>query len=228
MANDFYTWAEFVAEVRKLLPIEAQRVGVGSTATDYLTSLIRQACIDLQRVIDGFTINHETIYYPDDMVREGYAMRAVKPPQSKFRDLSIFRILDYTDSTSVPRQQVTRYHARAFPWANRFDLVNGSVSINDGSAFYSIDPAGYTFYAYPMKQGECWMVSLFWDGQKFDFEDEEQVPFSEAAALAVSYFVKANTSLEVEDGIQNAAYYRQMYDQQKTKLHIDDRAKRGI
>jgi hypothetical protein len=71
-------------------------------------------------------------------------------------------------------------------------------------------------------------VSLFWDGQKLDFQDDEQVPFSEAAALAVSYFVKGNTASEVEDSIQNAAYWMDRYEKQKPKLYLDDKAKRGV
>ena len=217
--SDYYTWSEFVAEVKKLLPIESQRIGVGSTATDYLTSLIRQGAIDLQRAIDGFKINHETIYHREDMVQEGLAMRLVKPPQSAFRGLSIFR----NDAGEI----VSRFDGVAYPWAKRFDLINGVVPSNDGVCRYSIDDAGYTCYVYPMPEDQDLMVSLFWDGQKFDFKDDEQVPFSEAAALAVSYFVRSNTSLEVEDGMQNSTKYAELFERQKTKLYIDDKDKRG-
>lgn len=220
MSNDYYTWAEFVAEVKKLLPIEAQRIGVG--ATDYLTSLIRQGVIDLQRVIPGFTVNHETIYNPNDLVREGYAMRGVKPPQSAFRDLSIFRIPE--DHT----EEVIRRHGIAHPWSGRFDLISGDVPTNDDKARYCIDPQGYTFYVYPMNEDEDWLVSLFWDGQKLDFQDDEQVPFSEAAALAVSYFVQAKTSMTADDSIQNKDAYMRDYELQKPKLYLDDKAKRGV
>ena len=224
--GDYYTWAEFVAEVKKLLPIEAQRVGVGTTATDYLTSLIRQAVIDLQRVVPGFQINHETLYHPEDLVAEGHAMRGVKPPQSAFRSLSLTNI--YTDDEDV--QQILRWPGIPHPWGGRFDLVNGLVPVNDGNCRYSIDNAGYTFYVYPVPttDGECWLVSMFWDGQKLDFQDDEQVPFSEAAALAVSYFVKGNTAPEVEDSIQNGAYWMDRYEKQKPKLYLDDKAKRGV
>jgi hypothetical protein len=217
--NDYYTWAEYVAEVKKLLPIEANRVGIGSTATDYLTSLIRQGVIDLQRAIPGFRINHETIYYPDDLVREGLSCRGVKPPQSTFKSLSIFRVSD--------DKLKERAYGTPYPWERRFDLVHGGVAVNDGQCRYSIDPAGYTFCVYPMDETQCWLVSMFWDGQKLDFQDDEQVPFTEASALAVSYFVKANTSLEVEDGVPNSERYAGMFREQATKLFIDDKRKRG-
>lgn len=222
--SDYYTWAGFVAEVRKLLPIEAQRIGVGTTATDYLTSLIRQAVIDLQRVIPGFCINHETLYYADDLVAEGHCMRGVKPPQSGFKSLSICNT--YTDDDD--ERVIDRYPGVPYPWEKRFDLINGQVAVNDAKCRYAIDSAGYTFYVYPFPKEECWIVSMFWDGQKLDFQDDEQVPFSEAAALAVSYFVKANTSLEVEDGIPAADKYQERYEKQKTKLFLDDKAKRGV
>ena len=149
--NDYYTWSEYVAEVNKLLPIEASRVGVG--ATDYRTSLIRQGVIDLQRVIPSFRVNHETIYYPEDLVREGWAMRGVKPPQSAFKSLSIFRIKD--------GELYSRNHGEAYPWRDRFDLIYGKVASNDRLCRYAIDDQGYTFYVYPMDEEQCWMVSMF-------------------------------------------------------------------
>lgn len=220
MANeDYYTWAEFIAEVKKLLPIDAARVGVG--AEDYLTSLIRQACIDLQRVVPGFCINHETIYYPNDVAREGMAVRLVKPPQSKFRGLSIFKLKDgVVDS---------RYHAVPHPYENRFDLINASVAVNDGDARYSIDHAGYTLYAYPIPNDDTdWYISMFWDGQKLDFQDGEHVPFTEAAALAVSYFVRKETHQEVEAALPESARSDVKYREQKTKLYLDDKERRGV
>lgn len=216
---DYYTWAEYVAEVKKLLPIEAQRVGIGTTATDYLTSLIRQAVIDLQRVIPGFQLRHETIYDQSDLVREGMAMRGVKPPQSSFKDLSIFRVTD--------DQIGSRFHSVPHPWEKRFDLVYSRTASNDGSARHCIDPEGSTFYVYPIPEGENWKVSMFWNGQKLNFRDEEQVPFTEASCLAVMYFVKAHTSAEVEDNVQNKIDYKREYELQKPKLYISDKESRG-
>lgn len=216
--EDYYTWAEYVAEVKKLLPIEAQRLGVGST--DYLTSLIRQGVMDLQRVIPGYQINHETIYYPSDLVREGMAMRGVKPPQSAFKDLSLFR-LDANLATDA------RYQGVSHAWKDRFDLIYGRTASNDGKARFSIDPEGYTFYVYPVPEDETWCVSMFWNGQKMNFKDDEQVPFPEQSALAVSYFVLARTSSMVEDNLQQKLDYQRDYELQKPKLFIDDKERRG-
>ena len=219
MPGDYYTWSEFDSVVNELLPIEARRKGVGNTGTSYFTRLKRQAVLDLQGAIPGYCINHETIYYQDDMVREGLACRLVKPPQSALRSIWLFKVVEGEDTV--------RRKAIPYPWEKRFDLVNGQVPTNDGYARYAVDPAGYTVYVYPMIDGEPWMVSLFWDGQKLDFQDDEQVPFPERAALAVSYFVKANTSIEVEDGIQNSVFYKQAYADEKTKLYLDDKDRQG-
>jgi hypothetical protein len=222
--NDYYTWAEYKAGVMKLLPIEANRIGIGTTATDYRESLIRQAVIDLQRVIPSFRVNHETIYNVNDLVREGLAMRGTKPPQSTFRDLSIFRITSEDGEESCD----ARYHAIAHSWKDRFQLINGELPVNDGDARYCIDPSGYTFYVYPMNEEECWMVSFFWDGQKIDFKDDEQVPFSEASMLAVSYFVKAHSTLEAEDNVQGKTDWKAEYEKQKPKLYLDSKDQGGI
>ena len=222
MSEDYYTWAEFKEEVLKLLPLDRKRIGettaTGDTASDFLNSLMVQAVIQLQRVIPSFRTNHETIYYPEDMVREGMACRISKPPQSAFRDLSLFRINE--DET------VDRHQGVPYSWANRFDLVNGAVPSNDSDAHYSIEPSGATLYVYPMPENECWLVSLFWNGQKVDFDDEEKVPFSQAAALAVSYFVKANTSMEIEDGVSAAEKYLKLFGDEKTRLYIDRKSTR--
>lgn len=217
MANDYYTWAEYVAEVKKLLPIEAQRVGVGDSASDYLTSLIRQAVIDLQGIIPSFVVNHETIYYPQDMVREGLAMKLTKPPQSALRQVLVFQI----DSTG----KLFLFEAVPFPWEKRRHLFNGEVDVNDGKARYCIDPSGHTMHVCPMPE-DNWMVSLIWDGKKLDFQDEEQVPFTERSALAVSYFVKAHTAPEVEDAPSQGAYWRDQYEKIKPKLYIDSKDER--
>lgn len=215
--NDYFKWSEFKAEVLKLLPIEANRVGVG--ATDYLDSLIVQAVIDLQRVIPGFQINHETIYYPDDMVVEGKASRLVKPPQSAFKSLSLFKTND--------DDELVRHHSIAFPYEYRFQLINGQVAVNDKLARHAIDDAGYTMYVYPVPADSGWHVSLFWDGQKFDFDDDEQVPFTQAAAFAVSLFVQSRTTITVENDVQMKTDYAADYAEAKKKLYLDDKDKRG-
>lgn len=203
----------------KLMPIEAQRIGVGSTATDYRTSLVRQAVIDLQRVIPGYRLNHETIYYADDLVREGLAMRGVKPSQSAFKSLSIFRITD--------GECDARFNGVPHEWKDRLKLVHGTAEVNDKQARYSIDDAGYTFYVYPMPEDETWFVSMFWDGQKLDFQDGEQVPFDEPAALAVSYFVMANTAIQVKDDLAKNERFMRLYEMQKPKLYLSDKQRRG-
>lgn len=205
----------------KLLPIEAQRVGVGSTATDYRDSLIRQAVIELQRIIPGYRINHETIYYPGDLVQEGLAKRGTRPPQSIFKDLTIFRINSSGECDA-------RHAGVPHDWNLRLELVHGSVCVNDKQCRFSMDPSGNrTFYIYPMPEDENWLVSMFWDGQKLDFQDDEQVPFTEAAARAVALFVKANSASDVEDDIQKKRDAAEEFEKMKPKLFIDDKESRG-
>jgi hypothetical protein len=205
----------------KLLPIEAQRVGIGNTATDYRTSLIRQAVIELQRIIPSYKINHETIYYPEDLVREGLAVRGVRPPQSVFKDLSIFRLTDGVCDA--------RFAGVPHEWSRRFELVHGSVCVNDKQCRYSMDPSGNrTFYIYPMPENEAWFVSMFWDGTKLEFQDDDQVPFTEATARAVALFVKANAASDVEDDLQKKKDAADEFEKMKPKLYIDDKETRGV
>ena len=210
--SDYYTWSQFVAEVKKLIPLEAQRKGVGSSADDFLLSYIRQAVIQLQNIVDAFRIGHETIYEISDLVQEGLALKGIKPPQSAIRNIVFFqRFNDHFD----------RYESESYPWSKRSDLTGGHVPVNDNIAKVAIDPQGYSFYIYPTpKEGEEWAVSMTWDGKKLDFKDDELVPFTEQMALAVAYFAAANVALYSDEDSAKFDRYITMYEREKPRLFI--------
>lgn len=221
MTQDYYTWAQFVAEVKKLIPLEAQRKGVGTSADDFLLGYIRQAVIQLQDISDELRVGHESIYELYDLVQEGRALRGTKPPQSAIRNAVFFRRND--DGTTTTDPTYDRFEADTYSWSRRQDLIDGIVPVNEQKCQLAIDPHGYTFYIYPApdsEEEEEWALSLTWDGKKLDFKDEDKTPFTEQMALAVAYFVAANSALQVSENTALFEKYMLLYENQKPKLYL--------
>lgn len=190
--TDNYTWADFKAVVMTMLTVDATRSGIES----YRDAMIRQAVIDVQGSIKGYTIGHETIYNAADFVTEGMASRGVKPPQSNITSVHICKIC--TDSNLVPCRSntCTRFLCDPYKWEDRFNLINGYPSVNNGRALIAIDPGGYEFVIYPEIR-DCYLVSINWNGKKLCFLDNEEVPFDEQMAMTVAEFVSAKIERKV-------------------------------
>ena len=186
------TWTAFSDLVETLLGIDKDRVG----AEAYTPAMIRQGVIELQMLVDGYKLNHETLYVPsDDLVLEGMASRGVKPPQSAIRDVWLCESwLDDDDD----RTKSTRYLVERCNWQDRFSLIHGTADMSNGRGLYCVDPQGYTFYIYPGLDSDDWVVSMHWDGLKIDFADAEETQLDEACALAVAEFVKAKIAREID------------------------------
>jgi len=197
VSADYYTWDEFKEAVRSFMYVDANRLGLQDTTSDtgavvpgYISMMIRQGVIDLQRFIPAFRKQHETLYYPEDLVVEGLAGRGVLPPFAKVTDAYLFSF----DNDS-------RYPITEFGWESRHELTNGMESLNDNNGRICIEPDAYKFYVYPVVTGNL-VLSLNWDAQldsgKSDFQGAELVPFPEDAAFAVAEFVKGHIRREVE------------------------------
>lgn len=122
-----YTWGTFVTAVNGMLTVDADRSGTST----FKTAMIRQAVIDLQSSIVAYRQNHETLYYSCDFVLEGYASRAVKPPQSRI--VQMFHITNAGSNECCCRRLMDPY-----PWQDRFALVQGTVDLS-----YSGPAVGY-------------------------------------------------------------------------------------
>jgi hypothetical protein len=183
---DWLTWSEFKDEVLGLLPLDKDRIIQGDDDGTFLEKQIRLAAIDLQNFIPVYRFNHETIYVPSDFVTEGSASRAVLPPQAKIRETWLF------DTSSE-----TRHPVSPFDWESRFELINGFESVADNRGRMAIDPGAYTFYVYP-EVTEGWILSLWWDGLKEEFNADDATPFTFETADAASEFVLGQLARVVE------------------------------
>lgn len=216
------TWVEFKAAVNKLLPIDSKRVGT----EDYLEQLQRQAILDLQEFIPKYQTGHETTYDTlTDLSDEGSASRGELPvPSAKVTEVYILR----TDEAS----KVTRFPVNiTYRWEDRYELINGLACLNDNNGLMTIDPHGQKFYVYPqIKIGEVIsaktyssVLVLVWDGIIFDYEDSDDVPFTEKTAMAVATFCKAH--LKSEADLDPGDFDRKMleYTKERRKLYRTER-----
>lgn len=190
---DHYTWKQFKAVVMGFLPVDANRLG----AETYNESLLRQGVIHFQSLIPALKINHEAIYHPSDLTVDGRASRGTKPPQSTIKDIWLF------ETNPDDRSKGKRHPVTEIPWSRRFELINGTAGVAS-EALICVEPGGdHSFYIYP-EVFDGWLVSMFWDGAKLDFKEEEQVPFTEQLALTVAEFMRAKIEREVKRDLSMA------------------------
>lgn len=214
--GDYFTWKEFTDQVTGMLTTDADRAGIEL----YRPAILRQAVIRIQSLIPELRVGHEVIYYPSDLVVEGHASRGVLPPQAAIRDIWLVKL--HQDGRSCFRFQTMQW-----PWKDRFALVNGKVPINGGQSYFSIDPQGYEFMVFP-QVFDCWLISLFYDGQKLDFQDGELTPFTEMMAGAVADYMKSEIKREVDTDLALKRDYMQSFQDKTSLLHLDMRDRNSI
>lgn len=248
--KEWWTWCEFKKHVASACPLEYARLfgemvtdQSGATTSKYFLDRLREAVIDLQQFVPAFTKNHESIYYPSDFVDDGEASVGSLPPFGKVRSAWYY-------STDKKR----RFKVVQLPWEKRFELtthrdwdtLNSQFTVltaysisamamaetltaghRERVAVMSISPQHEQFYLFPHVTGE-WVFSLFWDGNKLDFRDMEQVPFQEQAANAVAQFVQSRFGGYVEHDQQKVVNCMTEYTRQRTLIYLEELAKGDI
>lgn len=193
---DWLTWKEFKDEVKAQRPLDKSRLIQGDDGL-YLDRLIRRGVADLQQFIPALRTGQETIYLPSDFVIEGNASRGVLPPGAEVRDVWLYN----TESQS-------RHPICEYPWERRFDLTRTHCDMILRNGYITVDPYAYTFYVFPEVQ-EGWILSMFWDGQKDAWRDEEATPLTQGAAEAVADYVGGTIAKEINNDVtMHLAYFR--------------------
>lgn len=205
--SDYYTWKSFKDLVRTLLPLDSKRLGL----SDYIDQMTRLAVIDMMDYIPRYLTAHESVYYSPDFVQEGHASKGSLPPSSIIKDRWVF------DFANHGRRQVINY-----PWDQRFNLIYGKAPCRDDRYRMAIDPQDQTFYIYPAITDRK-ALSIFWDGFKLEFSNDDQVPFEEGAAQAAADYVAAKIARYVErDNVRYESLMRD-YTLKKRNLHLANR-----
>lgn len=196
--SDFST---FRTNVRTLLTVDKDRLGISET-DGFIDKMIRQALIEVQTYVPKYQIGHETVYGPDDLVVEGSASIGTMPDQAKVTSVGLSQV----------GQPCTRQPLDAYDWNCRFDLTCGGCSYA-----VTIDPHAKKFYVSP-KVTDGYQVSMFWDGMKFDFANDDEVPFDEAVEMVVADYVTAKIERRVNKDLAMHESYMKSYYQGLWKL----------
>lgn len=210
-----FTWSQFVAAVNGLLPVDSQRIG---PVQPYILLLIRLGVIELQNFIPAYRKGHETLYQASDFVGEGWASRATLPPQARPGDAYLVAYDKNPDGTF--KNSCRRFPLVDFAWENRMALVNSKVALNAGKGMICFDRQAETFYVYPsVKDGQN--ISLFWEGLKINFQDNESTPFDEQMTLVVADYCKSRLSREVDKDLPLKADYKESYVEGRRLLYLN-------
>lgn len=117
-----------------------------------------------------------------------------------------------------------RWACDPWPWEDRFALVTGKVAVNNNRGRYCIDPQGYTAYIYPAVY-DTWLMSVWWDGLKLEFNPGDETPFDEMTAVAVAFYLKAQIALEVQERIDLFDTYMKEFHANKSLCWLRERDK---
>jgi hypothetical protein len=243
--GDCWTWAQFNAFVDSLCPLESKRI-FGQMNADgssvYYRRAIRQAALDLANFIPEFCKNHETLYYNQDFAEDSEASVGALPP------LAAVESAWYCNM-----DRLQRFPVMQVPWERRFELtekrrdpfnyrseffVATATSIAAGEiiallngqtrpqriGLMAVSPKHDQFYLFPKIKCE-WIFSLFWDGQKLDYRDDEHVPFEEEAAQAVAWWVQAQFANYIERDAQRGQVFMLQYTNKRSNIYTRTKEK---
>lgn len=175
------TFEEFTAAVTEGLGPDGQRTGAGTSGLDiFRRRAIKNAMTDLQRFIPSLrTHTDENIAYgtltANGRCSQGTLAAGAKPQE--------FWIVEVADTTK-------RYLLESYPWANRYNLINGDVP--DGLYVYTIAPDGRTYLIHPGLTTAT-KLNLVRQGIKTDWADADVLSDSwdNAVSECVAEYVKS-------------------------------------
>lgn len=104
------TWAQFVAEVKAHMPVDANRLGV----QEYILRQIRAGAIDAQDKIEYYRQGHSKIYKAADITQRNYACSGSLPSVTR----------------GLPDLREVYLRKYAYEFAGAITIASGSVSSN--------------------------------------------------------------------------------------------------
>lgn len=207
-------WSDFVANVLLELPVDNERIGIATGNKNYLQQQLLHAVIDIQKMVPFYRSGHETTYGPNDLVLEGVASVGSLPQSEECRPIDAYYKKTGAQCVSQP---LTTY-----PWGNRYDLVCGNPRVTNCQFFMAIDPWGKQFTVFP-SVGNQHQVSLFWEGVKTSFDDDDETPFDDSVVEAVGLYIKSRIARLVDHDLAESASFMMEYRQKRAVLYSDTR-----
>lgn len=202
------TWLEWKSAVISYLLVDANRLGTET----FRNNLLRQVAMDLQESIPQFRIGHESVFDSDDLVINGAASEGKLPPEANLKDSFIVKVGNKCRIS--PLEQ--------YPWSNRNDLVCGRVRSMGGKSYMAINPNGTDFLVWP-RISDAYALQLFWDGQRLEFDDSEEVPFTEQSTFCASRYLQSYFERIVNHDLRAAEVEMLDYRKKKGQLFIQQK-----
>jgi len=206
------TWLQFIALVKEHLTVDANRRGTET----FVTRVIKNAVIDLQRFIIPYRDGHTTTYAAIDLDEHGSAQLGQFPSGAKPKAIYFQTTKDGADPECL------RNRMDWFPWKDRQVLICGAFRCQRGAYFYAVGPMAKNFIVYPkVSVDELTTILVVWEGLKLNFADVDIVPWPDEAAEAVAFYVKAQINLNIDRNIPLAQANQQLYTLKRLSLWRD-------
>jgi hypothetical protein len=212
-------WSEFVGTVLIDLPVDNERINVATGNPNYLGQQLVYSVVQIQQIIPFYRGGHETVYGANDLVLDGLASVGSFPQGQQCRPLDAYY--------KRVGQQCVSQPLNIYPWGNRYDLVCGNPRIINAQFLMAIDPWGQQFTIFP-SVGERHQISLFWEGVKTSFDDNDEVPFDLGVAEAVGLFVKAKIARLVDHDLAEHGSYMAEYVRRRALLFADSMERKRL
>jgi hypothetical protein len=213
-------WSEFKTLVLGFMPVEAARVNAGTFVDQHM----RQACLIIMGLLPRYQQNQEETYEETDLTVDGLASTGNLPPGAKLREAYLIRTYTNDEGTTINARHPVEAE---LAWDRRYELVSGQYRIPDNNGVMALNPVGAAggqeFYVFPqvlaasVEEGKTYAYQLVvkYDGKKFDYTDEDDVPFDEPMAGVVADYVLAETTRGIE---KDAGLHKSYADSYKGKL----------
>lgn len=205
-------WSDFRGAVLVDLPVDNDRINVATGNPNYLDHQLLYGVIQIQQLIPFYRGPHETVYGPNDLVLDSLASVGSLPQGQQCRPLDAYFKRTGKQCVSQPLQP--------YPWSQRYDLVCGNPRITNCQFLMAIDPWGQQFTVFP-SVGERHQISMFWEGVKTSFADDDDTPFDMDVVEAIGLFVKAKIARLVDHDLAEHASYMTEYGRRRALLFAD-------
>ena len=217
------TWLSFRNEVRAVLTVDADRMGVEAL----IDKQTRAAVLDLLEKVPRYRSGFSTVVQPEDLIAEGSVSQGALPSGAWMKEAFILRSKDHP---ALPTgADVVRHPCLDdIAWEHRFLLINGLVAVNDDNGRLCIAPNGVDFYVYPRlpddgepdAEGRYHCLQLFYDTDALAFGDNDATPFDERMVLCVADYVKGEIARHVEKNEGMYDSFMKSFALKRRKLYV--------
>ena len=218
-------FSEVKTKVRANMPVEAARQGTQTV----LDNLIIQCIIDLQDLISCYEQVGTQTYTFADVTIEGHASKGTLPSGAKLTKANIFypeKQEDDVETVSNPDDSGLS-PVTLLPW----EYLQTYFISHAPAGFQSImtvGPDGRTFYCRPILEDGKVELKIEYRYIKQTYIDTDDVTIDDQAIFAISNYVKAYLSIEVDEDQKTANVYDTVWQRELNKLYIRCKDKQSI